>query len=90
MTGGYDDSVRIWDSASARLLATLTGLSPRFASFIANDSLLLASSGVRARTWNVGLLEADPETVARLVECRVAWRVVGGQLRESLPKCGGS
>ncbi len=88
VTASGDNTARIWDARSGKVLATLEGHSEYVgaASFSPdNTRVVTASSDGTGRIWDVHLEFRDPETIHRLVECKMPLRFEEGALVPTKP-----
>jgi hypothetical protein len=89
VTVSWDETAKVWEVASGRLLLSLESHTDEVlsASFSADGTrLVTASADKTAKVWNVALETRSSAEVAALVRCRGLWRLnAEGQLLQAAP-----
>jgi WD40 repeat protein len=83
VTGGKDGVTRIWRLDDGELLYQFQShqLGARTAHFVSSDARMVTAGGDgTVAIWKMGEETRAPEEVARVVACRVPWKILGRDL----------
>ena len=89
LVSAFDDgSIRIWDVATGRPLTTLTGhRTGVYWLEVRPDGRQLASAALEpdVHLWSLPRFAGSPADLARLVRCRIPWRLADGMPAPAVP-----
>jgi len=85
VTGGK--TIQIWESATGRLLTTLSGNTDTYSAAFSPDGtqLVAASWDGGAKLWSMPLETRSPDDIVVLVRCRAPWRLDNARLMPAAP-----